>query len=104
MTRVRQCVLAGLASIAAMMSGNASAQDCPGLLKWACPDGTSSGRVAGQNVRRKQQPATAKQARPGADSATPQHRRPPEATRAAKAAGETRSGEASGDRRLARHG
>ena len=106
MTRARRCVIGGLIGIAAMISGDASAQDCPGWLKWACPDSASSGRAAGEGVRRDQHPsrAPAKQARPASDGATPQQRRPPEATRAAKAAGDARSGEASGDRRLARHG
>jgi hypothetical protein len=101
MTRVRRCVIGGLIGIAATISGGASAQDCPAWLKWACPDSASSNRAAGEGVRREQQlsRAPAKQARPAADGATLQKRRPAEATRAAKAAGE-----ASGDRRLARHG
>jgi CelD/BcsL family acetyltransferase involved in cellulose biosynthesis len=106
MTRVRRCVIGGLIVIAATVSGGASAQDCPAWLKWACPGSASSNRAAGEGVRREQQPsrAPAKQARPAADGATLQKRRPPEATRAAKTDGDTRSGEASGDRRLARHG
>jgi hypothetical protein len=106
MTRLRRCVIAGSIGIAAMISGGASAQDCPGWLKWACSDSASSGRAAGEGVRREQQPsrAPAKQARPAADGAAPQQRRLPEATRAAKAAGDNRSGKASSDRRLARHG
>jgi len=106
MTRVRLGVIGGLIGIAAMMSGGASAQDCPGWLKWACPDSASSSRAAGEGVRREQQPsrAPAKQARPAAHGATPQQRRSPEATRAAEPAGQARSGEASVDRRLARSG
>src|SRR5262245_48411606 len=106
MTRVRLGVIGGLIGIAAIMSGGASAQDCPGWLKWACPDSASSSRAAGEGVRREQQPsrAPAKQARPAAHGATPQQRRSPEATRAAEPAGQARSGEASDDRRLARYG
>jgi hypothetical protein len=105
MTPVRLFVIGGLIGIAAMMSGGASAQDCPGWLKWACPDSASSSRAARGGIRREQQPsrAPAKQARPAADGATPQQRRSPEATSVAKAAGQARSGEASGDRRLARY-
>ena len=105
MTRVRRCLIGGLIGIAAMMSGGASAQDCVGWLKWACSDSASSKRAAGKGVRREQQPARvpAKQARHEANGAPSQQRRPPEATRAAKAA-TTRNGEASGGRRLARHG
>jgi hypothetical protein len=105
MTRVRRCLVGGLIGIAAMMSGGASAQNCTGWLKWACPDSASSNRAAGKGVRREQQPsrALAKQARRAADGAPSQQGRPPETTRAAKAAN-IRSGEASGGRRLARHG
>jgi hypothetical protein len=103
MTRVRQCVFAGLASIAAMTSGNASAQDCPGLFKWACPDSASSSRAAGEGIRREQSRAPAKQARRAADGATPQQRRSRKAT-AAKATGQARSGEGAVDRSLARDG
>jgi hypothetical protein len=106
MTPVRLFAIGGLIGIAAMMSGGASAQDCPGWLKWACPDSASSSRAARGGIRREQQPSRApakQQARPAADGATPQQRRSPEATSVAKAAGQARRGEASGDRRLARY-
>jgi hypothetical protein len=56
MTRAaRLCVLAGLTAIAAMMAADASAQDCPEWLKWACPDSASSNTAARKGVRQEKQ-------------------------------------------------
>jgi hypothetical protein len=110
-------VIAGLTGITAMIGADASAQDCPGWLKWACPDSASSNTAARQNVRREKQlsPTTAtsnstigrraKQAGPAtADTATAERTQSPGPAREAKAARHTQSGASSGDRRLARHG
>src|SRR5262245_27217139 len=46
MTRMRGCMIAGLAAIAAMMVTDASAQDCPEWFKWLCPSNASSAATA----------------------------------------------------------
>jgi hypothetical protein len=115
MTRARLCVIAGLTGIAAMTGADASAQDCPGWLKWACPDSAPTNAAVSQGVRREKQlpPTTAasgsamgrtKQAGSAAgDAATAQQTQA--SARPAKAVRRTHSGASSGsgDRRLARH-
>jgi len=122
MTRAaRLCALAGLAAIAAMMAAEAfAAQDCREWLIRSCSDSASSNAATKKGVRQKKQLSLTKttsssemsrktkQARgAAADSATnskPQQTQAPEPARPANAARHTRSGDASGDRRLARHG
>jgi hypothetical protein len=114
MTRARLCVIAGLTGISAMMGADASAQDCPGWLKWACSDSASSNAAVSQNVRREKQvsPTTAtssstigrrtKQAGPATvDTAAAQRTQAPGPAREAKAArhtGDARHGEEQGKR------
>lgn len=117
MTRAaRLCALAGLAAIAAMMAAEAfAAQDCREWLIRSCSDSASSNATARKGVRQEKQLSgtkassksemgrKTKQARgAAADSATnskPQQTQTPERARPVKAARD-----ASGDRRLARHG
>ena len=56
MMRARVCMIAGLTGIVAIMPANASEQDCPEWLRWACPNGASSGAVR-QVVPRERQRA-----------------------------------------------
>jgi hypothetical protein len=110
-------VIAGLTGITAMIGADASAQDCPGWLKWACPDSASSNRAVSHNVRREKQlsPTTAtsnstigrrtKQAGPvTADTATAERTQSPGPAREAKVARHTQSGASSSDHRKPRHG
>jgi hypothetical protein len=56
MTRAaRLCALAGLTAITAMTAADASAQNCPEWLKWACPDSASSNPVARKGARQGKQ-------------------------------------------------
>jgi hypothetical protein len=121
MTRAR-LLIAGLTVIGGMTVTNASAQDCPEWLKWACSDTTSSdstARKGGQQSRRQQLSRTnatsdfasggrTKQARPaGADTAasqSPQRTQAPKPAPPAKAAGHTGGRDSSSNRRLARYG
>ena len=117
----RLCVLAGVIAITAMVAADASAQDCPEWLKWACPDSASSNPAARKGDRRgKQMSGTkatssseigrrTKQARGGAANTTtdldPQQTRPAEPARPARAARHIGNNNPSGDRRQAsRHG
>jgi hypothetical protein len=109
MTRMRVWVIAGSA-VAAMMAADASAQDCPEWLKWACASSTAAARE-GQEKQLSRTKATAgspmhrrsKQARTVAEDSvtTPksQQTRAPERARPAKTARHTPSG----DRRSAQH-
>jgi hypothetical protein len=116
MTRGRLCLFVGMTGMVAMLAADASAQDCPGWLKWACPGTAPSNAAAREGIRQEKQLSRAtptsssamgrrtKQAGPAAsDIATPQQTHAPGPARLAKAARHTRSGDPSGDRRLARH-
>jgi len=43
--------VAGLAVVSALMTADASAQDCPEWLKWLCPDSASSNPTANQSAQ-----------------------------------------------------
>ena len=103
MTRARLCLLAGMTGIAAMLAADASAQDCPAWLKWACPDSASSSTAASAppnssspTSRRTKQTGAA-----AAATAIPEQTQAPGSTRPSKAARHARSGNSSGERRLA---
>jgi hypothetical protein len=121
---IRGCVLAVLCVVPAMIAADASAQDCPGWLGWACPQ--SSNPAAGTSIRREKRLARTKAAS-GSEtrrttkqaSATKQARRPSAAAAAAPGARQTQgprparpattarnsgSGDQSGDRRVVRRG
>ena len=110
MTRAGLCVIAGLTGIAVMTAADASAQECPGWLKWACADSASSDAAVSERSRHERQlsqtTATSgsatgrrsKQARPAVNAAAQQA-----PARPAKAARHARGGDASGDRRPAPH-
>jgi hypothetical protein len=114
MIGVRVCMIAGLAGIAATMPANASAQDCPEWLRWACSNSASSNpvREASHERQRPRTPAastsqmdpTTKHMRAAPDGATPQQTKRWETTHAVRAARNTDSGDLSGDRRPARYG
>ena len=55
MTKARLVMIAGLTAIAAMMTVDASAQDCPEWLKWICPGSASSNAVAREGSRQDKQ-------------------------------------------------
>jgi hypothetical protein len=106
-------MIAGLAGIAAMISTNASAQDCPEWLRWACSIWTSSNparEVAPRERQRARTPTApssqtdpiTKQVRAAPDGATPQHTKRWETT--VGTARNTGSSDLSGDQRPARHG
>jgi hypothetical protein len=110
MIRARVCMVAGLASIAAMMPANASTQDCPGWLKWACSNSASSNSVREVAPRERQRARTptasssrmnptTNQVRAAPDSAIRQQTKRQEATHPVKAARNTRSTDRSGDQR-----
>jgi hypothetical protein len=115
MIRARVCMIAGLTGIAAIMPANASEQDCPKWLRWACPNGASSGAVR-QVVPRERQRArtpaassspmdpTTKHVRAALDGATPQQTKRGETTRAVGTARNTRSSDPGGYQRHARYG
>src|SRR6266404_3232811 len=44
-------LVAGLAVVSALMTADASAQDCPEWLKWLCPDSASSNPTANQSAQ-----------------------------------------------------
>lgn len=105
-------MIAGLAGFAAMMSANASAQDCPEWLRWACSIWVSSNpanevaprerRVRTLTAPSSQTDPITKQVRAAPDGATPQQTKRSETT--VRAARNTGSSDLSGDQRLARHG
>jgi hypothetical protein len=106
-------MIAGLTGIAAMMSANASAQDCPEWLRWACSNRASSNpaREVAPRERRRARALTAassqtdpitKQVRAAPDGATPQQTKRWETT--VRAARNTSSGDLPGDQRPARDG
>jgi hypothetical protein len=100
-------VIAGLTGIAFMVAADASAQDCPGWLKWACPTSASANAVA-RDVRQEKQRSRGKaSSRSAVDSATTPKSKQTEAAEPAppaKAVRHTRSGDPSRDRRLAGYG
>ena len=120
MTRAGRCLIAGLASMAAMMAADVSAQECPEWLKWVCPDRVSSNPASGNHVRQEKQlsrtKATSgsetgrrtKQAKgAGVDAATKSKQRQeaaPKPTGSAATARNIRSGDQSGDPRLVAYG
>jgi hypothetical protein len=115
MIRARVCMIAGLTGIAAMMSANASAQDCPEWLRWACSNSGSSNparEVAPRERQRARTPTAAssqmdpitKQVRAAPEGATPQQTKRWETTHAVKAARNTGSSDSSGDQHPARYG
>src|SRR5262245_44996617 len=58
MTRMRGCMIAGLAAVAAMMVTDAAAQDCPEWFKWLCPSYASSTATGtGDGGREERQPS-----------------------------------------------
>jgi hypothetical protein len=103
MTRARLCLFAGMTGIAAMLAVDASAQECPAWLKWACPDSASSGTAAtappnsSSSASRRTKPAGAA----ASATATPEQTQAPGPTRPSKATRHSRSGNSSGERRLA---
>jgi hypothetical protein len=110
MTRVRVCVIVGLAGIATIMPANASTQDCPGWLKWACSASASSNPVRAVAPRERQRAGTpaasssskspiTKQVRTAPDGATRQQLKRRAATRPVKVARNNHSSDSSGDRR-----
>jgi hypothetical protein len=113
MVRAQVCMIAGLA-LAAIMPANASAQDCPEWLMWACSKTAPSGPVrelapsqrqrartpAGSNSQ--MDPAT-KHARAALD-ATMQKTKRLKTTHAVGATRNTGSSDPSGDQRPARYG
>jgi len=80
MIGARVCMIAGVAGIAATMPANASAQDCPEWLRWACSNSASSNPVrdASREAQRAQTPAASssqmhtKHMRAAPDGVTPQ--------------------------------
>ena len=97
MTKARLVMIAGLTAIAAMMTVDASAQDCPEWLKWVCSSSASSNTVAREGTRQDKQLSRTKlpsrsamdhkstQARDAAaDAAKPQQTQTPEPARAAR--------------------
>jgi len=115
MMRARGCMIAGLTGIAAIMSANASAQDCPGWLRWACSNSASSNlarEVAPRERQRARAPTAAsslmdpitKQVRAAPDGATPRQTKRWEAPHPVKAARNTGSSDPSGDLRPDPHG
>jgi hypothetical protein len=106
-------MIAGLAGIVAMMSTNASAQDCPEWLRWACSMWASSNSAREVAPRERQRARTptapgsqtdpiTKQVRAAPDGATPQQTKRWETT--VRTARSTGSSDLSGDQRPARHG
>jgi len=114
MIGARVCMAAGLAGIAATMPANASAQDCPEWLRWACSNSASSNpvREAPHETQRARTPEastsqmdpTTKHVRAVPDGVTSQQTKRWERTRAFRAARNTGSSDLSGDRRPARYG
>ena len=82
MIGARVCMIAGVAGIAATMPANASVQDCPEWLRWACSNSASSNPVrdASREAQRTRTPAastsqmhpTPKHMRAAPDGVTPQ--------------------------------
>jgi hypothetical protein len=104
MTRVRR-LLAGLTAIAAMMTTDASAQECPEWLKWICPASASSNPAAKEGGQSAEQLARTTAPSGSAAGRTPKQTSPaaadtPPPARTAKAARPATSG----DRRPARQG
>jgi hypothetical protein len=103
MTRARVCLFAGMTGIAAMLAADASAQECPAWFKWACPDSASSSTAAtappnsSAPIGRRTKPAGAA----ASATAAPEQTQAPGSTRPSKATRHTRSGNSSGERRLA---
>ena len=110
MIRVREWMIAGLTGIAAMMSANASALDCPEWLRWACSNSASSSPadvVPRERQRARNPVASSSQMDPktqhvraALDGATPQQTKRWETTRADRAGRNTGS---PGDQRTARY-
>jgi hypothetical protein len=109
-------LIAGVTAIAVIAAADASAQDCPDWLRWACPDGAPPSTAAvpdAQPGQAEQQPRRttsptgqkAKQARPAAVPAnpSPQQTRIPEPARST-AGQQARSSDPAGDRRPPRQG
>jgi hypothetical protein len=110
MIRAQVCMIAGLAGIAAIMPANASAQDCPEWLRWACSNSASSNRVREVAPRERQRARTpaasssqmdpiTKHVRAAPDGATRQQTKRWEATHPVKVARNIRSSDPAGDQR-----
>jgi hypothetical protein len=103
MTRARLYLFAGMTGIAAMLAADACAQDCPAWLKWACPDSASSSTAASPPPHSSS--PTSRRAKPAGAAAsntrTPEQTQAQGSTRPSKATRHTRSGNSSGERRLA---
>lgn len=114
MKRALVSMIAGLAGIVAMLPANASAQDCPEWLRWACSKSASPNSVreiAAREKRRARTPTASsfqmkrmtKHVRAAPDSAIRQ-RTEQETTDPVKPSRNTRSSDPSGDQRLAQYG
>jgi hypothetical protein len=91
-----------MTGMAAMLAADASAQDCPAWLKWACPDSASSSTAA--SAPPNSSPPTSRRTKPAgaaASATAPEQAQAPAPTRPSKATRHTRSGNSSGERRLA---
>jgi hypothetical protein len=91
-----------MTGIAAVLAADASAQDCPAWLKWACPDSASSSTAA--SAPPNSSSPTGRRAKPAgaaASATAPEQTQAPGSTRPSKATRHARSGNSSGERRLA---
>jgi hypothetical protein len=67
MIRVRVCMIAGLTAVAAVVTADAFAQECPEWLKWLCPGDASSTAAARYGVRQERQLSRANATGPAMD-------------------------------------
>jgi hypothetical protein len=71
MTKVRLSMIVGFTAIAAMMTVDASAQDCPEWLKWLCSGSASSNAVNREGFREDKQASRTKPTSRSANQARP---------------------------------